>query len=93
MSIFVWTMIGIACWHFVVFLPDRFWGGIIGAFLASTGGALLSGYMLPTPGVPAANPPGIEQPLIAVPGAVAGLAACYFYGARRERLHDTHADG
>ena len=86
MSVFVWTMIGIACWHFVVFLPDRFWGGIIGAFLASTAGALLSGYLLPAPGVPTANPPGIEQALIAIPGSLAGLAAAYYYGVRRERL-------
>lgn len=78
-------MIGIAFWHFVVFLPDRFWGGIIGAFLASTTGALLFGYLLPTPGVPSSNPPGIEQALIAVPGSVLALAASYFYGARRER--------
>ena len=85
LSLFVWTMIGIAFWHFVVFLPDRFWGGIIGAFAASTGGALAAGYLLPTPGLPTANPPGIEQALIAIPGSLAGLVACYVYGARRER--------
>jgi hypothetical protein len=77
-------MIGIALWHFVVFVPDRFWGGIIGAFLAAIGGAMLSGYLLPTPGVPTSNPPGIEQALIALPGGAAALAACYWYGARRE---------
>ena len=77
-------MIGIALWHFVVFLPDRFWGGIIGAFLAATSGALLSGYLFPTPGVPDANPPGIEQALIAIPGAAGALAASYWYGARRD---------
>ena len=26
----VWVMMGIAVWHFTVFLPDRFWGGIVG---------------------------------------------------------------
>jgi hypothetical protein len=35
LSVFVWAMIGIALWHFTVFVPDRFWGGIIGAFLCS----------------------------------------------------------
>ena len=35
--------------------------GIIAAFLASLGGALLSGYLLPEPGVPKANPPGIAE--------------------------------
>jgi hypothetical protein len=32
LSVLVWAMIGIAVWHFTVFLPDRFWGGIVGAF-------------------------------------------------------------
>ena len=35
MSLLVWVMMGIAVWHFTVFLPDRFWGGIVGAFLAA----------------------------------------------------------
>ncbi len=45
LSVFVWAMIGIAFWHFSVFVPDRFWGGIIGAFLAALAGALLSGFL------------------------------------------------
>ena len=32
MSMLVWVMMGIAIWHFMVFVPDRFWGGIVGAF-------------------------------------------------------------
>ena len=31
----VWVMMGIAIWHFAVFVPDRFWGGIVGAFVAA----------------------------------------------------------
>jgi hypothetical protein len=57
MSVGIWVMVGIAIWHFAVLVPDRFWGGIIGAFLAALAGALLSGYALPTPGVPLENPP------------------------------------
>ena len=34
MSVLVWTMVSIALWHFAVLVPDRFWGGIIGAFLS-----------------------------------------------------------
>jgi hypothetical protein len=34
-SIFVWAMVGIAIWHFAVVVPDRFLGGIMGAFLAA----------------------------------------------------------
>ena len=36
MSLLVWVMMGIAVWHFTVFVPDRFWGGIVGAFLAAS---------------------------------------------------------
>jgi hypothetical protein len=77
-------MMGIALWHFAVLVPDRFWGGIIGAFLAATAGAFLSGYLLPTPGIPAHNPPGVEAALYALPGGLAAMAASYFYGARKE---------
>ena len=32
MNLLVWVMMGIAIWHFAIFVPDRFWGGIVGAF-------------------------------------------------------------
>ena len=35
MSMLVWVMMGIAIWHFTIFFPDRFYGGIVGAFLAA----------------------------------------------------------
>jgi hypothetical protein len=54
-SVLVWAMIGIALWHLAVLVPDRFVGGIIGAFIAATAGALVTGYLLPTPGLPAAR--------------------------------------
>jgi hypothetical protein len=40
MSVFVWAMVGIALWHFTTLVPDRFYGGIIGVFLAAFGGGL-----------------------------------------------------
>ena len=40
MSMVVWVMMGIAIWHFAVFVPDRFCGGIVGAFLAAIAGAV-----------------------------------------------------
>ncbi len=85
MSVLVWAMIGIALWHLAVLVPDRFLGGIIGAFLAATAGALVTGYLLPTPGVPEANPPGVTQALWALPGSVGALVVSYVWGARRER--------
>jgi hypothetical protein len=84
-SVLVWAMIGIALWHFAVLVPDRFVGGIIGAFIAATAGALVTGYLLPIPGEPAANPPGVMQAVWALPGSVAALVASYVWGARRER--------
>jgi hypothetical protein len=85
MSILVWAMIGIALWHLAVLVPDRFLGGVVGAFLAATGGALLTGYLLPTPGVPDTNPPGALQVVWALPGSVGALVVSYIWGARRER--------
>ena len=43
MAMLVWAMMGIALWHFTVFVPDRFWGGIVGAFLGALFGAVLIG--------------------------------------------------
>ena len=54
-----WVMVGLAFWHFSVLVPDRFYGGVIGALVAAVAGALVSGYLLPTPGIPAHNPPGL----------------------------------
>ena len=85
LSIFVWVMIGLAVWHFSILVPDRFWGGIIGAFGAAVAGALLSGYLLPEPGIPASNPPGTGAAVWAMPGSLVALVVSYLYGARRDR--------
>jgi uncharacterized membrane protein YeaQ/YmgE (transglycosylase-associated protein family) len=84
MSVLVWAMVGIAFWHFAVLVPDRFSGGIIGAFLAGLGGALATGLLLPSPGVASANPPGVSEALWAAPGALAALVGSYWYGSRHE---------
>lgn len=72
-------------------VPDRFWGGIVGAFLAALLGALASGYVLPEPGLPSRNPPGIGEALWPIPGSLLALAVCWWYGARRE-ARDAPAD-
>ena len=84
MSVLVWVMLGIAVWHFAVLVPDKFTGGIIGAFLAAVAGAVLSGYLLPTPGLPLGNPPGMLEGVFAIPGSLLFLVAAYRIGARRE---------
>lgn len=86
MSAFVWVMMGVAIWHLSVLVPDRFYGGIIGALLAAVAGAFVSGYLLPAPGIPADNPPGVDTAVWPIPGSVIALVGTYLYGARRERL-------
>lgn len=85
MSVFVWVMIGAALWHLSVLVPDRFFGGIVGALIASVGGALVSGFLLPSPGIPPHNPPGMSEALWPIPGSILALLAAYLYGVRRER--------
>ena len=43
MAALVWFTVGVAIWHFTVFVPDRFWGGIVGAFLGAVTGAMITG--------------------------------------------------
>jgi hypothetical protein len=84
MSMLVWVMMGIALWHFTVFLPDRFWGGIVGAFIAAIIGAVLVGLIINGFSVPGRHDTDIASALEAIPGAILGLAASYFYGDRVE---------
>jgi hypothetical protein len=82
MGLLVWVMMGIAVWHFTVFFPDRFWGGIVGAFLVAVFSTIVFGLIVNGGGVPGRNDTELIQAVIAIPGAVLGLAASYFYGAR-----------
>jgi len=84
MGLLVWAMVGIALWHFTIFVPDRFWGGIVGAFLGALVGAILVGLLVSGLSVPGQDETGIDDALIAAPGAVLGIAAVYLLGARRE---------
>ena len=81
MSLLVWSMMGIAIWHFAVFVPDRFWGGIVGAFVASTAGAMIVGLAVAAGSI---DDPNLGTALEAIPGAIIGLAAAYFVGVRAE---------
>ena len=87
MSMVVWVMMGIAIWHFAVFVPDRFYGGIVGAFLAAIAGAALFGFLVSGLTVPGRNDTELVQALIAVPGAIAALSASWVYGSRTEGEH------
>ena len=89
MSMLVWVMMGIAIWHFMVFVPDRFWGGIVGAFIVATLGAALFGFIANGATIPGRNDTELVQALIAVPGALLALGASWVYGSRLERTART----
>jgi hypothetical protein len=91
MGLLGWVMMGLAIWHFTIFVPDRFWGGIVGAFVGSLVGAILVGVIIYSVKVSALEIPGekatdIAVVLYAVPGALLGIAAVYLAGVRREQL-------
>jgi hypothetical protein len=90
MGMLGWVMMGLAIWHFTIFLPDRFWGGIVGAFVGSLVGAIVVGLIIYSVKVSALRVPGekatdIAIILYAVPGAILGIVAVYLEGIRRER--------
>jgi hypothetical protein len=80
MGALVWVMIGLAIWHFTIFLPDRFWGGIVGAFVGALVGSVLVGFAVNGFSVPGQDDTDLLTALDAVPGALVGIAAVYFYG-------------
>jgi ABC-type Fe3+ transport system permease subunit len=90
MGLLGWVIMGLAIWHFTIFLPDRFWGGIVGAFIGSIVGSVLVGLIIYAVKVSSLKIPGekatdIAVVLYAVPGSLIGLAVIYLEGMRRER--------
>jgi hypothetical protein len=84
MGMLAWVMMGLALWHFTIFLPDRFWGGIVGAFLGALIGAVVCGLILNGGSVPGQGETHVLTALEAIPGTVIGVAAVYYEGIRRE---------
>jgi hypothetical protein len=80
MGALVWAMMGLALWHFTIFVPDRFWSGIVGAFLGAVLGALIFGLLVNGLSVPGQNDTDLLTAVEAIPGALIGIAAVYFYG-------------
>ena len=84
MSMLVWVMMAIAVWHFTVFVPDRFWGGIVGALIAAVIASVLFGLVIHGFTVPGQNDTNISASLESIPGALIGLGISYLYGSRME---------
>ncbi len=85
MAMFAWIMMGIALWHFAIFIPDRFWGGIVGAFLAAVIGAFLFGFLVSGLTVPGRHDVDLVTAIESIPGVIVGLAVVWFIGVRQER--------
>jgi hypothetical protein len=83
MGMLAWVMMGLALWHFTIFLPDRFWGGIVGAFVGALVGAVICGLIVNGLTVPGQGDTHVLQALEAIPGTLIGIAVVYFEGVRR----------
>ena len=82
MALLVWFTMGIALWHFTVFLPDRFWQGIVGAFLGSVIGAIVFGAIVEMITDKGLGNTDLATALTAVPGVAIGLGVVYAIGVR-----------
>jgi hypothetical protein len=83
MGLLGWVIMGLAIWHFTIFLPDRFWGGIVGAFLGALIGAIVFGLLVNGFSVPGRADTHVLQALEAIPGTLIGIALVYLAGVRR----------
>ena len=85
MALLVWFTMGLALWHFTIFLPDHFWQGIIGAFLGSTIGAVIFGAIVQAASGKSLGDTDLATALLAIPGVAIGLAVVWVVGVRSER--------
>ena len=84
MALVVWFTMGIALWHFTVFLPERFWQGIVGAFIGSVIGAILFGLIIELISDKGLGVTSLVTALTAIPGTAIGLAVVWAIGVRQE---------
>lgn len=85
MALIVWFTMGLALWHFTVFLPDRFWQGIVGALLGATIGAVVFGGLVAAFTGQGLGDTDVGTALIAIPGTAIGLAVIWALGVRSEQ--------
>ena len=82
MGALAWIMMGLAIWHFTIFLPDRSWGGIVGSFAGAVIGAFLFGLIVNGLTIPGQNDTDVLTALDAIPGALIGIGAMYWRGVQ-----------
>ncbi len=93
MGLLAWVMMGLALWHFTIWLPDNHWGGIVGAFVGALTGAVLFGFIVNGFSIPGRHDTTILTALEGIPGAVIGMAIVYYVGVRREQAGDAMGVG
>jgi hypothetical protein len=89
MAMLVWVMVGLAVWHFTVFLPDDFYGGIVGAFVGAVIGSIVFGIVVNVGSVPGESGTDFLTGVEGVVGAVLGLAVTWWLGKRELRQQAT----
>jgi hypothetical protein len=88
MGLLAWAMIGLAIWHFTIWLPDRHWGGIVGSLLGAVIGAIIIGLAIHGFSIPGRHDTHLVTVVEGIPGALIGIALIYVIGDRRERALD-----
>ncbi|MGA7395863.1 MAG: hypothetical protein WBW62_00285 [Solirubrobacterales bacterium] len=82
MAVVVWVTVGLALWHFTIFVPERFWQGIMGALIGCVLGAMVSGLIYMLIAGSGVNDTNMATFFAAIPGTVAGAALIYWIGER-----------
>jgi len=70
-------MMGLAIWHFTIWLPDHYWGGIVGAFVGALLGAAIVGLAIHGFSIPPRHATNLGTSLEGVPGAIIGIGLVY----------------
>lgn len=83
MGLLAWVTMGLALWHFSIFIPDRFWGGIVGNLVCAVIGAVVFALAVNGFTVPNNDNITIFTALDAIPGALLGMAFAYAMGVRK----------
>ena len=93
MALLVWTMVGLALWHFTVFLPDNFYGGIVGAFCGALLGANIFGIIVNLGSIPGESGTDLMTGVEAIPGTLIGLGIMWWLGVRQLAAEARRARG
>lgn len=82
MGMLAWVMMGLAVWHFTIWLPDHALGGIVGAFVGAVVGAALFGFVISGFSIPGESETHLLTALEGIPGALIGIGVMVLLGRR-----------